>query len=122
MLLRRAAREHDAMPETMLAAMALLLTLGTLWFQPWYVIWLIVLAPLAGERWRRLAVVWSASALSIYLLFDFGWYWFPDFFNGANELVLNLIAVGLWLGPPALWLVVQKARPAVPAAQRAMVQ
>jgi hypothetical protein len=123
MLLRRAAREHEAMPETMLAAIAVLLTLGTLWFQPWYVIWLIVLAPLAGKQWRRLAVVWSAGALSLYLLFDFGWYWFPDFFNSANELVLNVIAVGLWLGPPALWLVVQKARQAVPAAeQRAMVE
>jgi len=123
LLLRRAARRQDAMPETMLAAIALLLALGTLWFQPWYLIWLIVLAPLAGERWRRLAAVWSASALSVYLLFDFGWYWFPDFFNGANELVLNLSVVSLWLGPPALWLVVQRARPAQPAGdQRATAQ
>ena len=123
MLLRRAARERDATPETMLAAIAVLLTLGTLWFQPWYVIWLIVLAPLAGKQWRSMAVVWSAGALSNYLLFDFGWYWFPDFFNSANELVLNGIAVSLWLGPPALSLVVQKARPLASATeQRAMVQ
>lgn len=117
-VLRRAARAQASVPRTLLAAVALLLTLGTLWFQPWYLIWLIALGPLAGERWRRLAVVWSASALSVYLLFDFGWYWFPDFFNGGNGLVLNVTAVTIWLAPPALWLAADRVRQARAPGQR----
>jgi alpha-1,6-mannosyltransferase len=116
-LLRRAERKQQAVHETLFAAIACFLILGTLWFQPWYLTWLIALAPLAAESRRRLSVVWSASALSTYLLFDFAWYWFPDFFNAGNELVLNLIAVTLWLGPPVLTIAAQSMRAQRPAAK-----
>jgi hypothetical protein len=111
-LLRRAERGSEPVTQTLMAANVLLLMLGTLWFQPWYLVWLLALAPLAGERWQPAAVLSSAGALGLYLLFDFGWYWLPDFFNGANGLVLNLAAVTLWLAPPGLWLIAQRVWPA----------
>ena len=101
-LLRRAARGHAPVEQTLAAGIAALLLVGTFWFQPWYVTWLLALAPLAGRRWQRTAILWSAGALSLYLLYDFAWYWFADFFNAANGLVLNVCALGLWLGPVML--------------------
>jgi hypothetical protein len=113
-LLRRTGRVEYSLYESLFAAIACFLILGTLWFQPWYVTWLIALAPLVGEARRRQAIVWSASALSTYLIFDFAWFWYPDFFNAANELVLNLVVVTLWLGPPLLTIAVQRLRPQQP--------
>lgn len=101
-LLRRAARRAEPVEQTLTAGIAALLIVGTLWFQPWYVTWLLALAPLAGRRWQGAVVLWSAGALSLYLLYDFGWYWFADFFNSANGLVLNVCALALWLGPVLL--------------------
>ena len=102
-MLRRAAQGHAPLEQTLAAGIAALLIVGTLWFQPWYVTWLLALAPLAGRRWQRTTILWSAGALSLYLLYDFAWYWFADFFNSANGLVLNACALALWLGPVMLW-------------------
>ncbi len=45
------------------------LVLITFWFQPWYVVWLIALAPLAREPFvRRQAVIFGAGALLTYAI------------------------------------------------------
>lgn len=83
-----------------------LLCLGTLWFQPWYAVWLVTLAPFGGPVQRRAAVLVSAGALALYALYDFAWFWQPAFFNAGNTLMVNMAAVALWLVIPltALWI------------------
>ncbi|MEP7199311.1 MAG: polyprenol phosphomannose-dependent alpha 1,6 mannosyltransferase MptB, partial [Chloroflexota bacterium] len=98
--------DADGLQEDMFTVFALLLIVGTLWFEPWYVVWVIALAPLVKPPLQRMTMLWSASALCTYLIFDFAWYWWPDFFNTANVLVLNVTVVALWLGP----LLVRPAR------------
>lgn len=88
----------------------LLLLTATLWFQPWYVIWVVALMPLAGPARARWAIIWSASALSLYLLFDFVWFWYPEFLNTANVLVLNGVAVLMWLAPLAGYGALERRR------------
>ncbi len=102
LLLRRTPSEPAALPRHVFGALAVLLVVGTLWFQPWYVLWPLALAPLAGTRQRRVAIVWSAGALALYIVFDFVWVWYADVLNRVNELVINLAATAVWLAPIAL--------------------
>lgn len=81
---------------------ALFLLLPTLWFQPWYIVWVVALAPLADVHAQRMTIVWSAGALSTYLIFNFLWVWYPDFFGAYNQLVVNIAVVLAWLGPLGL--------------------
>ncbi len=105
-LLSRTPSDERALHAHLLNVFVWLLMIGTLWFQPWYVVWLIALMPLASARQQRIAVVWAMSALGLYILFDFAWVWYADWLNTANELAINLVAVLLWLAPLAaiqLW-------------------
>jgi alpha-1,6-mannosyltransferase len=97
--LRKVRGDFEGVGVRVFAALALLLAIGTLWFQPWYVTWIIVVAPFGGRHARRLALLWSAGALCTYLLFDFAWYWYPDLFNASGELGINAAALSLWAGP-----------------------
>ena len=98
-MLRRTPTGEAALLEHLFNIFALLLIVGTLWFQPWYVVWIVALAPLAHARQRALAIAWSLGALSLYVLFDFVWVWYADLLNSGNELVVNVVATALWLGP-----------------------
>ncbi|TMC52760.1 MAG: hypothetical protein E6J26_09055 [Chloroflexi bacterium] len=98
-MLRRTPTGEAALLEHLFNIFALLLIVGTLWFQPWYVVWIVALAPLAHARQRALAFAWSLGALSLYVLFDFVWVWYAELLNSGNELVVNVAATALWLGP-----------------------
>ncbi len=89
---------------------ALVLLLPTLWFQPWYVTWLIALAPLVDEAGRRLAIVWSIGAFAMYIIFNFLWYWQPLFFNAGEGVVINLVAWLAWVAPVGICVLWQKRK------------
>ncbi len=84
-------------------ATLLMLTTITFWFQPWYLVWLVPLAPLASGAEAKLAGVFSWAALWIYFVFDFAWFWNPPLFNQGNTLVLNASVVLLVFGPPLIY-------------------
>lgn len=86
-----------------------LLTLATLWFQPWYALWAVALAPLAGTWARGAAFVFSISVLAIYLIYDFLLYWNLDFWYWRDEgLTVNVITTALVMAPPLLVAVAGK--------------
>jgi hypothetical protein len=52
------------------------LLFACLWFQPWYVVWLVALAPLLGSgRQVAMVILFSAVVHVKYLVFEFAWYW-----------------------------------------------
>ncbi len=52
------------------------LLFACLWFQPWYIIWLLALAPLLGPGRHVLTVTaFSVLAQIKYFVFDFAWFW-----------------------------------------------
>ncbi len=105
-----------ALQESVFTLLVLLLLIATQWFQPWYVTWVIALAPLMKDSHRSLAVLWSASALSTYIVFDYLWFWQPEFFNTGDQLVLNIIVLLLWLGPLGLSEAIRYRRSILPKA------
>ena len=85
-------------------ALFALLTIATIWFQPWYLVWLLALAPLAPHGARAVAGLFSASVLAVYLVYDFALFWAPWFFGRDDGLTLNLVTVSLVFGPPLIVL------------------
>lgn len=78
-----------------------LLLFATLWFQPWYVTWLVALAALAPTpNARTQAGLFSLSVMGSYVIYGFVWFWIPRFANWANCLGINLLAVGSTFLPP----------------------
>ncbi len=102
-----------------LAALWPVLALGTLWFQPWYAVWLVVLAPFGGPAQRRAVVLVSGGALALYLLYDFAWFWQPALFNAGNTLAINAAAVVLWLLAPLTvsWLYARRRSAGLPQSE-----
>src|SRR5205823_2624268 len=75
------------------------LVLGTAWFWPWYVTWLVALAPLVGSRRATMATfTFSVSVLIFYVL----WGNQLPFDRGSLYPLHNLVAFGLPLA--VLWL------------------
>ncbi|MBI5878530.1 MAG: hypothetical protein HZB53_12850 [Chloroflexi bacterium] len=109
-------RRRSALPEITLGVFWPVVALGTLWFQPWYVMWLVAWAALGGPAQRRTAALCAAGALSLYVLFDFAWFWYPAWLNAANTLAVNAVAVALWLAAPLTvsWLYARRRRASLP--------
>ncbi len=75
------------------------LMLATPWFWPWYVTWLVALAPLvAGRRTTAIAMTFSVSVLVIYVM----WGNTLPFDRGSLYPAHNIVAFGLPL--LVLWL------------------
>ncbi len=100
-----------------LTVMLLLLVVVTFWFQPWYLVWVVPLAPLATRADEAFAVVFSWSALWDYFIFDFAWFWNFDFFNQGDSLVLNASAMLLIFLPPLIYWLSTRLRAPVFAAR-----
>ncbi|MDP9373930.1 MAG: hypothetical protein M3Q65_16035, partial [Chloroflexota bacterium] len=82
------------------------LVVGTAWFWPWYVTWLVGLAPLVGGRRATAATLtFSASVLVIYVL----WGNQLPFDRGSLYPLHNIVAFGLPL--LALWLQLRRGGP-----------
>jgi len=87
-----------------------LLVLATLWFQPWYVAWIIVLAPLARSASKRVTVIFAASVLAIYFIYDFVLWWDPNRWTPDGGLMLNVLTVSLVFVPPLAMLALELMR------------
>jgi hypothetical protein len=91
-----------------------LLLFATLWFQPWYVTWLVMLSALRPRATAPAqAALFSFSVLLSYVVYGFVWFWIRDISNWGDMLGINLIAVGTsFLAPWAytLWLWIKSRR------------
>ena len=103
--LRELTRIRDSFESLVYAcfqAFFLYLLVGTLWFQPWYVIWLVGIgALLVGTPVAERTILLTFTAMLIHLVTGFGWRlgWF------GNLSLLHLTAVALvFAAPLILWL------------------
>jgi len=81
----------------------LYLLLGSLWFWPWYLIWLLAFLPLIdNQSMVRILIVVSCTGQLSYILWNFVWYWMGiewDTLHVIETLVLVLLilpAFGLY--------------------------
>ncbi|MGD1995181.1 MAG: hypothetical protein PVH62_00255 [Anaerolineae bacterium] len=87
-----------------------LLLFATLWFQPWYVTWLVALAALRPRPTAPAqAGLFSLTVMGSYVVYGFVWFWIPRLANWGNVLGINLMAVGTtflapWTFTFGLWL------------------
>lgn len=73
---RTAPGSLASLAERSYAVLLYFLLFACLWFQPWYLVWLLALAPLLGPSPQAGAVmVFSALAQVKYFIFDFAWFW-----------------------------------------------
>ena len=70
-----------------------------LWFQPWYVMWVVPLAALLPSgRQARTVIVFCVSAMTKYLVFDFFWFsspWLVDTLHVEAAAVAAIYALPL---------------------------
>jgi hypothetical protein len=78
-----------------------LITIAILWFQPWYVVWLVALgAVVPSLAIGRLTTLFSYTATLNYLVFAFLLAWYYPLMTTGHWLVANLVSVLLVFGPP----------------------
>jgi alpha-1,6-mannosyltransferase len=75
------------------------LLVGALWFQPWYLVPLVGLAPLVGPTRRALAAIYALGATGSYIVYFYTW---PAFGWDTDPLVIQRWAVGVAHGPVLL--------------------
>src|SRR5207244_643176 len=52
------------------------LAFSTLWFQPWYLVWLVALAaPLASFTYAKRTILFCIGGVANYFVWDFVWLW-----------------------------------------------
>ena len=70
---------RPALPPSSYRILLYFLLFACLWFQPWYLIWLLALAPLLGPGADAgILIAFSALVQVKYFIFDFVWFWeFP---------------------------------------------
>ena len=72
--------------------LAFLLLLATPWFQPWYALWLVVLAAIypreskGADAAQKLAGLFSLTVTWSYVVYGFAWFWFIPQMNWGNTL------------------------------------
>jgi hypothetical protein len=77
------------------------LTVAVLWFQPWYLVWLVALgAVLPSLAMAQLTMLSTYSATWSYLVYIFFWMWYFPLMSSGQNLVVNLTSVLLIFGPP----------------------
>ena len=100
--LTRIRADFDSLVYACFQAFFLYLLVGTLWFQPWYVVWLVGIgALLVGTPVAERTILLTFTAMLIHLVTGFGWRlgWF------GNLSLLHLTAVAVvFAAPLVLWL------------------
>jgi hypothetical protein len=77
------------------------LCVAVLWFQPWYVVWIVALgAVVPSVGIARLATLFSYSATWNYMVYIFFVMWFFPYMIAGNSMGMNLTSVLLVFGPP----------------------
>lgn len=102
--------DDESLARGLFGALLALLVLATLWFQPWYVVWVIALAPLGNSVSRRVTVIFAASVLAIYFMYDFVLWWDPGLWSPDGGLMLNVLTVTLVFVPPLAVLALELVR------------
>jgi hypothetical protein len=65
-----------------------------LWFQPWYIIWLLALAALLSQTDAvRQSVLFTYGGTWAYLVYHFLWFWYVPIMNWGNTLGVHTTAV-----------------------------
>ena len=94
------------------------LLFACLWFQPWYLVWLLALAPLLGPGADAgILIVFSALVQVKYFIFDFAWAWETRMVDIlAPEAATTVLIFGPMLALLAwrVWQVRRAARQEVP--------
>ncbi|MFN8482764.1 MAG: hypothetical protein U0768_06930 [Anaerolineae bacterium] len=88
------------------------LVIAAVWFQPWYVVWLVPLAALlVGAPVVERTVIFSFTAMLVHVFLGFGWRlaWF-----GGNIPTLQMVTALVIVGPPLLWWITSEARRPLP--------
>jgi len=96
---------HEVARATFDVTLAYLLV-GALWFQPWYLVPLVGLAPLVGPARRALATIYALGATGSYVVYFYLWPaldWSPD------PLVIQRWAVGVAHGPAVVAVIILTA-------------
>jgi hypothetical protein len=87
------------------------LCLAVLWFQPWYVVWLVALgAIVASEGIARLTMLFSYTATWNYVVYIFLLLWYYPLMTAGNGLVVNLASVLIIFVPPLAYAAYLLAR------------
>jgi hypothetical protein len=86
--------------------------IAAIWFQPWYIVWLVALAAIVPSSGIWLVtIVFTASVQWNYIVFDYLWIWWNIF--PGDRYIQTLAAAGNFLPPIAvgtIWLVVKICR------------
>jgi hypothetical protein len=81
------------------------LYVAVLWFQPWYVVWVVALGALVPSGGTaRLTMLFSYSTTWNYMVFIFFLVWFFPYMIAGNSLGMNLTAVLLIFGPSVAYV------------------
>jgi hypothetical protein len=83
-----------------------LLVIAVLWFQPWYLVWLVALGALVPSlAIGRLTTLFSYTGTWNYLVFIFLVVWYYPQMTAGGWLVANLVSVLLVFAPPIAYAV-----------------
>ena len=83
------------------------LLFACLWFQPWYLVWLLALAPLLGRSPHAAAVVAFSALVQVkYFIFDFAWFWRTP----MDDILVPEVATTVLIFAPMLMVYVMLAR------------
>jgi hypothetical protein len=87
------------------------LCLAVLWFQPWYVVWLVALGAMAASgRVGRLTMLFAYTATWNYVVYIFFLRWFYPYMVAGSSLGMNLTSVLIIFFPPLAYAVYLAAR------------
>lgn len=64
-----------------------------LWFQPWYIIWVMALAVLLSEGAVRQSVLFTYGGHWAYVVYHFVWFWYVPIMNWGGTLGVHTTAV-----------------------------
>jgi len=95
-----------------------LITIAILWFQPWYVVWLVALGAIVPSvAIGRLTTLFSYTATWNYMVFTFLLAWYFPVMSPDHALVANVVSVLLIFGPPMAYAVclLWRGRPLEPS-------
>ncbi|MCR4405751.1 MAG: hypothetical protein NUW24_02350 [Anaerolineae bacterium] len=84
----------DSLLRTSYALTLFFLLFICLWFQPWYIIWVMALAALLSEIDAvRQSVLFTYGGTWAYVVYHFVWFWYVPIMNWGNTLGVHTTAV-----------------------------
>lgn len=104
---RDAGAEIEPLVRALFDVTLVYLLVGTLWFQPWYLVPLIGLACLAGRDRFFLALLFAAGGLGSYVVYFYLW---PFLGWGTERLTIQALAAGAAFLPVTAGLVTLRLR------------